>query len=121
MGLLDIDNTNNSNIEDLFDFLMKTYINRIKCVERYPANRISYIYDGVIGEYENWEDLMVCSYYSGSLPIVTNHFFLISKYNKLYRTSMYGDATNKPYHCDYFGGVPVNLNYIIKNLSKWDC
>lgn len=118
-SILDINDNDN---EDLFEVIVNAYIKRVKENQRYPEGyNMSYIYDGVIGDFKTPEDLMVCRtvgyFYTDSLSIRTEiHFCLVSIHDHRYRKSQYGDARGKPFHCDYHAGQPVTLDYITNHI-----
>ena len=108
--------------EDLFKVIVNAYIKRVKENQRYPeGDNVSYFYDGVIGDFENPADLMVCRtvsyFYNNDQGTRTEiHFCLISMHDHRYRKSQFGDVRGKPFHCDYHGGQPVTLDYITSQI-----
>lgn len=112
-SILDLDDN-----DDLFEVIINAYIKRVKENHRYPKGyNISYIYDGVIGDFKKPEDLMVCRtvshFYNVDQGTRTEiHFCLVSIHDHRYRKSQFGDARDKPFHCDYHAGCPVTLDYI---------
>lgn len=113
MSLLDLDNNLDENV---FNLYVNAYINRIK---NHNYNLL-YEYDGVFGEYDNVDDLVVVSQIQyrvvGHEYIRVAHYYLISIYHPNYRKQQYGDPRGKPYHCDYYAGSPVTLKLIEKYI-----
>lgn len=116
MSLLDLDNNLDENV---FNLYVNAYINRIKN-RNFNLPNLLYEYDGVLGEYDNVDDLVVVSQIQyrvmGHEYIRVAHYHLISIYHPNYRKQQYGDPRGKPYHCDYYAGSPVTLKLIEKYI-----
>ena len=115
MSLLN-DNILEESDADLLAYYMKQYMEIEKA--RYNTYNMHYLhkYGGIIGNYDSMEDLMVVHdlKYNNNYNLGIYTYYYISRYHEKYNKSQFLLDYNKPWHCDYFAGSEVTLNYIVK-------